>query len=631
MTPDFLDRLDDEALQDWQQLFDACAQRLLENPDRASYLDWFLHTASAAELPAPPGAPSDRWLRALGVAMAEALPLPPEFRVRRTPRPGRNEPCKCGSGEKYKQCCGEYAKDLALDDYHALEHVLAALPAPQYAALVRSQVDTRALADIAGDWLDDEHQQGVIALLSPWFAPDTGKFTQAAAPLLTHYVDALLSLGRHAEAEAVSALALERGDRAMRGTALRARAYVRLERQDIDGAWKDFAEMRRLTPSDPDNVTLELTILLASQRYTDAQARARYWLPQLERNRDPAADGPLEFVRRVIADPESALDFAASPRSEYPELHVLEALLEKAPPVASVPPAARTADGELVLVRDAALRRLETRWADVFPVRKPAGTELFVANEEAWDEPDSWLDFLREEPAAWLSLEVLDDLVLAVTEVLDEVMDPLLDALLRRGVALALAQLAPGGEVAGRLTWDLRENRSPLRLLALRVARVAHDPVEPFARPEFFALGESLLALDPADHHGVRILLAQGYLLRGEASRALALGVPDLDKDDEVAVLNHMLALYMAGRAAEASTVLAQRAPGLDHWLEALIADPDREPSPAFVAAMGDGDAEPDEALLAALGYAVLMAPVWQACGALAWLAEQLPRRPRHS
>jgi hypothetical protein len=28
-----------------------------------------------------------------------------------TPRPGRNEPCPCGSGRKYKQCC--LAKDEA--------------------------------------------------------------------------------------------------------------------------------------------------------------------------------------------------------------------------------------------------------------------------------------------------------------------------------------------------------------------------------------------------------------------------------------------------------------------------------------------------------------------------------------
>ena len=29
--------------------------------------------------------------------------------VRETPRVGRNDPCPCGSGKKYKQCCGKKA------------------------------------------------------------------------------------------------------------------------------------------------------------------------------------------------------------------------------------------------------------------------------------------------------------------------------------------------------------------------------------------------------------------------------------------------------------------------------------------------------------------------------------------
>lgn len=31
---------------------------------------------------------------------------PPETLVRSAPRVGRNDPCPCGSGKKYKKCCG---------------------------------------------------------------------------------------------------------------------------------------------------------------------------------------------------------------------------------------------------------------------------------------------------------------------------------------------------------------------------------------------------------------------------------------------------------------------------------------------------------------------------------------------
>ena len=39
-----------------------------------------------------------RGLSTLRAALAEALPGAAE--------PGRNEPCPCGSGRKYKRCCG---------------------------------------------------------------------------------------------------------------------------------------------------------------------------------------------------------------------------------------------------------------------------------------------------------------------------------------------------------------------------------------------------------------------------------------------------------------------------------------------------------------------------------------------
>jgi SWIM/SEC-C metal-binding protein len=36
--------------------------------------------------------------------------LNPPARVRVPPRPGRNDPCPCGSGIKYKRCCGARPK-----------------------------------------------------------------------------------------------------------------------------------------------------------------------------------------------------------------------------------------------------------------------------------------------------------------------------------------------------------------------------------------------------------------------------------------------------------------------------------------------------------------------------------------
>jgi SEC-C motif-containing protein len=32
--------------------------------------------------------------------------VPPKTQVKQTPKVGRNDPCPCGSGKKYKKCCG---------------------------------------------------------------------------------------------------------------------------------------------------------------------------------------------------------------------------------------------------------------------------------------------------------------------------------------------------------------------------------------------------------------------------------------------------------------------------------------------------------------------------------------------
>ena len=41
----------------------------------------------------------------------DETPLPaPVEPIHSTDKPGRNAPCTCGSGKKYKQCCGRAAK-----------------------------------------------------------------------------------------------------------------------------------------------------------------------------------------------------------------------------------------------------------------------------------------------------------------------------------------------------------------------------------------------------------------------------------------------------------------------------------------------------------------------------------------
>jgi preprotein translocase subunit SecA len=51
----------------------------------------------------PAGKASDVVSEAASAAEAQAKAKP----VRTGPKVGRNDPCPCGSGKKYKQCCGK--------------------------------------------------------------------------------------------------------------------------------------------------------------------------------------------------------------------------------------------------------------------------------------------------------------------------------------------------------------------------------------------------------------------------------------------------------------------------------------------------------------------------------------------
>jgi preprotein translocase subunit SecA len=61
--------------------------------------------SALAPPPAPPGAPPAKGPGSNMVSEAAAA-LEKAKPVRSVPKVGRNDPCPCGSGKKYKQCCG---------------------------------------------------------------------------------------------------------------------------------------------------------------------------------------------------------------------------------------------------------------------------------------------------------------------------------------------------------------------------------------------------------------------------------------------------------------------------------------------------------------------------------------------
>ena len=78
--------------------------RMMPWAARAEVEDFFVPEARARELRTP-------WTRDDAWELYDALTKTIDTKSQKTPvraeeKPGRNDPCSCGSGKKYKKCCG---------------------------------------------------------------------------------------------------------------------------------------------------------------------------------------------------------------------------------------------------------------------------------------------------------------------------------------------------------------------------------------------------------------------------------------------------------------------------------------------------------------------------------------------
>jgi len=269
-------------------LFAMSAKVLARSGDPAAFLDWIAqHGPSFAPEMArgidPRTGPPGPAFRAMGVAIYGAMPLPEAgFQSRRLAEPGRNEPCLCGSGRKYKRCCLRLRGILDLARYNMLRHILDSAPKKRFAELPGSRVDPLAVWDTARQWHEEGDDERAAALLEPWFAGE-GPLGAQIEPLFDQLMDCYLALGQERKRTRLIARALARGDSAVRVSALQRRATILADRGDLEGAWRSFGEAQREDPEDPNLATLELTLLVSRGKTDQARRRARLAARGVER------------------------------------------------------------------------------------------------------------------------------------------------------------------------------------------------------------------------------------------------------------------------------------------------------------------------------------------------------------
>jgi tetratricopeptide (TPR) repeat protein len=533
------------------------------------------------------------------------------FRPRPLPKPERNQPCICGSGRKYKQCCGPIAPALEaqFEHFSLLRYVLDTLPEKELKNLPFDYLSKEELAFVAHEWIDEGRRKRAARLLEPLFDKVEGLDERAemAFDLLN---DCYLELGNPRKKERLIEKVLASSNRTLRSAALHRQIVGLFDRGDQAGAWRLFREAQRFDPDNPALAQLEITLLIFGGDPEKTQERARFWLARLERDRSRDHSGLTGWLRSVVGDVESATREAFA--GGAPSLAPLFKLVEALPPIECHYQLEPEGDSAGPLVEDDRLRKIEQQWRQVFPAAKPQSALAETEAPDAWEDL-AWIAWLERNPLALQDFDVLDDLVMALSDLElmhEEMRSRLWAPLLNRAVELLRLVLAKNRAEGCKLEWGFLDNRPALRLLATCI----REHLAEGRRREAVALMEWMVGtLNPHDNHGFREDLARAYIELGTPEKAVALS--DRYPDDFPAMtLNRILALYQTGRVDDARSVLEALHASHPEMLQMLLSENPRKPKvhEGYVT-LGGKDA--------GWFYRAEYRELWVQSGALAWAA----------
>jgi len=621
--------------------FHEAIRRILRDEPLDSFCDWFDREMgdTVDEFAPQPHADPDlgrRQRRHEARVLWHAVPVPSHrWRPRPMPKTERNAPCPCGSGKKYKQCCSQLTDaSLPLPADQLFMLALRVADPDMLRPELARMVPPDALGHAAAMWLDDGMPERTVEVLEPLFE-QLDKLDERHEYSFDVLMDALQAMGQEARRHALAQRVAGARNRQL-ATAARGRMVSMLaDRGETSAAWTLFKEAQRQDPENPQFWHLELTLLLSEDRTEEARMRSTVLAAKARREglMDLAAmltDMGLHGLQGV-QDWEGDDVLEDEEDEHWVSLcdHVPDAVDESAcralyeisadaddepglPPVLQIKPTRKLAD-------------LQRRWSRRFGADKPIQTSFQGDASVLLDELEAATEFLTKHPQAWLSIEVLDDLLLAAADI----GDPDAPAPVLRGVrrladhAVAVLRAVIGAGPV-RLLWMQTDNRPALRILAqaIEVARLRDD------RMQAEALMRWSLQLNPTDNHGWRTVLAPQLLMQQQPAESLSL----MDGfQDDMPPMAHVraLALFMLDRREEAEATLRAAHAAYPLLVQSLLPDvldapPLDDLGPGVV--MGG--------LEQAWDHRQLMRPTWVRSGALEWLRgldlpAPTPTRPR--
>ncbi len=626
-----------------EQLMRHSVRWLLQDPDPQRFIEHLaqhgaktfggLFEAVPGQSAAEAALRKAQFMRSFAWSIASMVPLPQQgYAPRRLPLPGRNQPCICGSGRKFKHCCARLFEAVPSFESDALGALMVMeMGRERWAELPGTPVPPRLVETAAFSLREEGNDRDARTLLEPW-AKLPAPWPAAHAGLLDLLCDIYLDQHHPRKRKLLAEAMVANGDVPVQSMGWRRLSMMAADKGDADAADVAFAKAQRLTPDEPDVAVLEVTLLLGAGHRVRAAERASFHARRLARLPHAAA----------LADEIEMLEKLG--RGEFPALSEfdddeddgedddegagassgIDALLDANSPLQALqrwaqglpPPKLRLqsvgadATDMGALIPAAALVAPLVRWRKAFALELPTSV-WGQLGPEALDVfvDERWSALLQRDPRLADCFEVLDGLLLLLDLVPMGLAVKLQVLLLERALNL-WAQLLERSPAA-RCEWAELANRPALRLLARRIDL----DTTPRADESLRWLKAMVEVLNPHDNHGLRERLAAVCLRRQQAAAALALC--ERYPGDFVGMqLLHVLALLALQRVPDAAARLQAALKTNPHVAPLLTASrKPREPN-VFSYAVGS----PEEAKIAVAKQHDL----WRAAPVQKWLKAQL-------
>jgi len=558
--------------------------------------------------------------------------------------PGRNDPCWCGSGKKYKHCCHEF--ELRGDHFPLDSTTLAGMvfiegPAAWRAPDALRKMPPDMLTAAAHYWGEKRGAGALVKLLEPLFAEPAaldGRHEQ----LLDMLFDAALEAGKETyRNRVIDRMTADDVHAELRVATFGRRAAMLSDRQRHAEAWQALQAALRLLPQAPQLAHLELTLLHSAGRSEEARLRAPLLAAQARRA------GCLDLAEILVELGQHGMsgirDRLAADTDDDPMVFpVLELLRAPIPQLTAsnflrwhdlktLAGAADEADGGIgatKLLQVTAKRPLQaaTRdWQRKFAVPLPSLASLEIDDaSELLDDADAATARLRSTPELAVSIAVLDGLLLAGGAAIAEFGSPRLERGLRE-LAFAAADMiidALASTPDAELPWAMLENRPLLRVVA-QATSVAVSSADPSDEDRAEHYMRWMIERNPIDNHGWREPLRHLLLGRGDYASALTI-LNAYPNDFPPCQHDRAFALYLSSAVDEAEALLRAAHADYPAFVAALL--PEELDRPKLHSAKGDTVGRADHAWY----WRNDVRAMWQRSGALNWLRHmRLPKSPK--